>query len=92
MYSFILATAAGSGPAIAVFTRVTISASRVGEANACSRNTSRSKHDSQQHSAAAFTVAYGQLQGLSHRQQTHLHQLPTHLCQVHHLFCRLNTC
>lgn len=35
MCSFIFATAAGSGPAIAVFTRATISASRVGDANAC---------------------------------------------------------
>ncbi len=35
MYSRILATAAGIGPAIAVFTRVTISDSRAGDANAC---------------------------------------------------------
>lgn len=38
IYSFILATAAGSGPAMAVRTRATISASRVGEANACNRD------------------------------------------------------
>lgn len=43
MYSRILAMAAGIGPAIAVFTRVTISDSRAGDANAYIATTSLTK-------------------------------------------------